>query len=339
LTTETTTTWPITFEDVLAARDRIRPYLPPTPFRRYAPLDAAVSAGIKVFVKHETHNPTNAFKARNALSVMTALSGDERRRGVVGATRGNHGLGLAWAGELLGIPVTICVPVGNNPEKNEAIRGLGAELIEQGRDYDEAVEVAERIRHERGLRLVHSTNDSLVIAGAATLTLEILEQMPPGEDLAAMVVAVGGGSLAVGAMTVSRRLKPSLKVYGVQAAKASAMHDAWHATHAGHAGRPLPAASAETFADGMATRGVYEMSFPALRAGLADFVTASEAELAAAVRLLIRTTHSLVEGAGAAGLAGLIKLRERLSGQAVAIVMTGANIDEATLRRVLTGGI
>jgi threonine dehydratase len=338
VTTETTTTWPITFEDVLAARDRIRPYLPPTPFRRYAPLDAAVGAGIKVFVKHENHNPTNAFKARNALSVMAALSDDERHRGVVGATRGNHGLGLAWAGELLGIPVTICVPVGNNPEKNEAIRGMGAELIEQGRDYDEAVEVAERLRRERGLRLVHSTNDPLVIAGAATLTLEILEQAPPGEDLAAMVVSVGGGSQAVGAMTVSRRLKPSLKVYGVQAAKASAMHDAWHAERGGLASRPGPAA-ADTFADGMATRGVYEMSFPALRAGLADFVTASEAELAEAVRLLIRTTHSLVEGAGAAGLAGLIKLRERLAGQAVAIVMTGANIDEATLKRVLTGGI
>ncbi len=327
------TTWPITFEDVLAARDRIRPYLPPTPLRRYAPLDAAVGAGIRVFVKHENHSPTNAFKARNAMSVMAALSGDERRRGIVGATRGNHGLGLAWAGDLLGIPVTICVPVGNNPEKNEAIRGLGAKLVEQGRDYDEAVEVAERFRREQGLRLVHSTNDRLVIAGAATLTLEILEQTPPDEDLAAMIVAVGGGSQAVGAMTVSRRLKPSLKVYGVQAAKAPAIHDSWRA------GRPVPAASADTFADGMATRGVYEMSFPALRAGLADFVTASEAELAAAVRLLIRTTHSLVEGAGAAGLAGLIKLRERLAGQAVAIVLTGANIDEATLKRVLTGGI
>ena len=339
MTEETTPTWPITFEDVLAARDRIRPHLPPTPLRRYAPLDAAVGAGIKVFVKHENHNPTNAFKARNALSVMSALSSDERRRGVVAATRGNHGLGLAWAGELLSIPVTICVPVGNNPEKNEAIRGLGADLIEQGRDYDEAVEVAERIRRERGLRLVHSTNDPLVIAGAATLTLEVLEQTPPGEDLAAMIVAIGGGSQAVGAMTVTRRLKSSLKVYGVQAEQASGIHDAWHAARAGHAGRPGAAASANTFADGMATRGVYEMSFPALRSGLAGFVTASEAQLAEAVRLLMRTTHSLVEGAGAAGLAGLIKLRERIAGQAVAIVLTGGNIDEATLKRVLTGGI
>lgn len=126
------TDWPITFEDVLAARERIRPHLPSTPLRSYAPLDAEVGGGVRVLVKHENHNPTNAFKARNAVSVMTALPEEERRRGVVAATRGNHGLGLAWAGARLKVPVAICVPLGNNQEKNEAIRGLGADLIEGG---------------------------------------------------------------------------------------------------------------------------------------------------------------------------------------------------------------
>ena len=137
--------WPICLDDVRRARERIRPYLEATPLRRYDPLDAAVGHGIRVLVKHENHLPTNAFKARNGLSVMTALGEAERRRGVVAATRGNHGLGLAYAGQLLGVPETVCVPLGNNPEKNQALRGHGAELIEEGRDYDEAVRVAERL--------------------------------------------------------------------------------------------------------------------------------------------------------------------------------------------------
>src|SRR5580704_13248937 len=168
---------PITLDDIVAARERIRSLLPlPTALRRYAPLEAVVGRGIRVWVKHENHLPTNAFKARNALSAMTNLSVEARARGVVAATRGNHGMGVAFAGAELGVPVTICVPLGNNPEKNEAIRGFGATLIEQGRDYDESVAVAKALVAERGLRLVHSTNDRDVIAGAGTMTLEILEQ-------------------------------------------------------------------------------------------------------------------------------------------------------------------
>nr|MBA3453095.1 pyridoxal-phosphate dependent enzyme [Deltaproteobacteria bacterium] len=166
--------WPITWEDVVAARARIAPYLSATPLRRYAALDEEV--GARVLVKHDNHLPTNAFKARNTLSFMTALPAEQRARGVVAATRGNHGAGLAWAGTQLGVPVVVCVPVGNNPEKNAAIRGHGAELIEAGRDYDEAVEVAQRLVRERGLVLAHSTNDAHVIAGAATMSAEICEQ-------------------------------------------------------------------------------------------------------------------------------------------------------------------
>src|SRR6202162_4524152 len=160
--------WPVTIGDVLEARERIRERLPPTPLRRYAPLDEAVGYGIRVFVKHENHQPTQAFKARNALAALTALSAEEKKRGVVAATRGNHGQGLAWAGQLLGIHVVLCVPRPNNPEKNEAMRGFGAELIEQGDDYDAAAQVAERLVRERGMTLVHSTNHRQVIAGAAT---------------------------------------------------------------------------------------------------------------------------------------------------------------------------
>ncbi len=319
--------WPISFDDVLAARERLKAYLAPTPLRNYAALDDAL--GMRVLVKHENHQPTNTFKVRNGLSAVTALSADERRRGVIAATRGNHGLGIAYAGRQLGVPVTICVPVGNNPEKNEAMRGLGAKLIDEGNSYDESLAVMNRISRQRGLRAIHSTNERSVIAGAATMSLEIVEQAQQmGEQLATIVVAVGGGSQAVGAMTVTRALSRSIKVCGVQAEQASAIFDSWKA------GKPIHKPAGATIADGVATAMPYDMSFPAIRAGLEDFVLVSESEIRAAIRLIIRTTHNLVEGAGALGAAGAAKVAA-LRGKTVAIVLSGSNIDQATLRDVL----
>jgi len=319
-------TWPITIADVLQARKRIRDRLTVTPLRRYEPLDEAVGYGIKVFVKHENHQPTQGFKVRNALAALTALTDEEKKRGVVGATRGNHGAGLAWAGQMLHIPVTLCVPRRNNPEKNEAMRGFGAEVIEEGDDYDASVLVADRLVREKGLTLVHSTNNRHVIAGAATMALEMLEQHP---TLDALVLSVGGGSQAVGALTVGRAIRPGLLVYGVQAERASAIHDSWHA------GKPVAGATTDTFADGLATRSVYELTFPALREGLTGFIKVSESQIADALRLLLRTTHNLAEGAGATGLAGLLALRESLGGKSVGICLSGSNIDQETLRRVM----
>jgi threonine dehydratase len=318
--------WPIAWSDVLAARERVRAHLPPSPLRSYPLLDAAVGRGICVLVKHENLQPTGAFKVRNALSALCALDGDARARGVVAATRGNHGLGLAWAGRRLGIPVTVCVPLGNNPEKNAAMRALGARLVEEGRDYDESAAVVERLVRYEGLHVVHSTNDKAVVAGAATLTLEIVEEAP---DVEALVFSVGGGSQAVGGLTVARERRPDLAVFAVQAEGASAIHDAWHA------GRPVSKPSADTFADGLATRNTYPFTFGALRAGLDGFVAVPDAAIAEALRVLLSTTHTLVEGAGAAGLAGLLALRETLAGKTVGVVLSGANIDAETLRRVL----
>jgi len=277
--------WPIALDDVTAARERLRPHLPPTPLRSYAALDEAVGQGVRVLVKHENFQPTGAFKVRNGLSALTALPPARLSRGVVAATRGNHGLGLAWAGRRLGLPVTVCVPLGNSPEKNAAVRGLGARLVEEGRDYDESVQAAERLVREEGLHLVHSTNDPTVVAGAGTLTLEILEEAP---EVEALVFSVGGGSQAVGGLTVARARKPGLPVYAVQAKGASAIHDAWHL------GRPVSKPSADTFADGLATRNTYPFTFGALREGLAGFVAVTDGEIAEALRLLLSTTHTLV---------------------------------------------
>jgi threonine dehydratase len=320
-------TWPLSFEDVARARDRIRPHLAITALFSYPLLDQAVGHGVRVLVKHENHQPIGAFKVRNALSAMTLL--DEReRRGVVAASRGNHGMGVAWAGRRLGVPVTICVPRGNNPDKNAGIHALGAELVEEGRDYDESLAVAEKLARDRGIQMMHSTNDARIIAGAGTITLEILEQEPAVD---ALLVAVGGGSQAVGAITVARALKPDMPVIGVQAEGAAAIHDGWHAK------APCSRAAASTFADGMATRECYEMTFAPLCEGLHDFITVSDAEIADAIRLLLATTHNLAEGAGAAGVAGLRRVAPRFANKTVAVVLSGGNIDHATLMRVLHG--
>jgi threonine dehydratase len=318
--------WPITYHDVEAARDRIARYLSPTPFRRYPRLSALVGHDIDLFVKHENHQPTNSFKIRNGLSFMTALDADQRRRGVVAASTGNHGQGIAFGGQLAEVSVTVCVPAGNNPDKNAAMRALGATVVEEGRDYDEAVGVMQRISANEGRVIAHSTNDPRVVAGAGTMTLEILAQEP---DLDALVIATGGGSQAVGAMTVARVLSPALEVYGVQAAGASAIHDSWHAR------TRLTTPVADTFAEGVATRTTYDLTFPALQEGLAGFVTVTDAEIAESLRTIVAETHNLVEGSGAIGFAALPKLADRLAGKRVGIVFCGGNMDVGLLRRVL----
>jgi threonine dehydratase len=319
-------TSPITFADVEAARERLAPHLTPTPLRRYPLLDAAT--GLSLFVKHENHQPTGSFKVRNGLSFMTALAPNELQRGVVAASTGNHGQGIAYGAALVGSQATICVPRGNNPEKNAAMRAWGATLVEEGRDYDESVQAMLRIAREEGRTVAHSTNDPRIIAGAGTMTLEILEQAGDA-GIDALVLAVGGGSQAVGALTVARQLAPALEVYGVQAEGAAAQHDAWHA------GAPRTTATADTFAEGVATRSTYELTFPALVEGLTDFVTVTDAEIAEGVRLILSSTHNVVEGAGAMGVMGAMKLRERLTGKRVGVAFCGGNLDSSVLRRIL----
>jgi threonine dehydratase len=318
--------WPITFADVLSARERLSPYLLPTPLRHYPLLDELVGGGTSLLVKHENHQPTCSFKVRNGLSVITAMDAEERARGVVAASTGNHGQGIAYAASLLGVSATICVPVGNNPEKNAAMRSWGATVIEAGRDYDESVQTMQRLARDNGMTIAHSTNNHHVLAGAATMSLEIFEQ---AAGLDAMVVAVGGGSQAVGALTVAREVAPRMPVYGAQCDGAPAIHDSWHAK------APRATARAETFAEGVATRQPYALTFETLAEGLAGFVTVSDAELAEAIRTILRLTHNLVEGAGAVGVAAALKLRDQLKGKRVGVIFSGGNLDTTVLRRIL----
>jgi threonine dehydratase len=309
--------------DVYAARERIARAIRPTPLMRHALL--AEETGLDIRVKHENHNPTGAFKVRGGANLIASLTAAERR-GVITATTGNHGQSIALACGREHVPCTIVVPLGNNPEKNAAMRALGAELIEFGKDFDEAREKVEQLQHERGLRYIHSANEPLLIAGVATYALEIFEAQP---DTDVILVPIGGGSGACGCCIVRTGLGSRARVIGVQAARADAFARSWQT------GTRVVGEKADTFAEGMATRVTFDLPFEILKPQLDAIVTLSEDELRGGVRLALRTTHNLAEGAGAASLAAAMKLRGELAGQKVVCVMSGGNIDQATLARTL----
>jgi threonine dehydratase len=313
-----------TLKDVYLARPRVYRGLRRTPLMRH-PLLAADVGIEQIYVKHENHNPTGAFKVRGGLNLIGNLSAEERR-GVITATTGNHGQSIALACQREQVPCTIVVPLGNNPEKNAAMRAYGAELIEHGRDFDEARERVEQLRHDRRLRYVHSGNEPMLIAGVGTYALEIFEELP---DVEVILVPIGGGSGACGCCIVRTGVGSSAKVIGVQAERADAFTRSWR-THSRVVGD-----KADTFAEGMATRVTFDLPFGILERELDDVVTLSETELADGVRLALRTTHNLAEGAGAASIAAAFKLRRQLVNKRVVCVMSGGNLDADKLRKIL----
>ena len=269
--------------DVLAARQRIAPYLRPTPLYRYPALDAMTGAGL--WVKHENHQPVGAFKVRGGVNLVSQLSADERRRGVIAASTGNHGQSVAYAADLFGVRAVICVPEQANPVKVESMRALGAEVVFRGRDFDEAREYCEQQAAQHGYRYVHSGDEPALIAGVATYTLEILQDRP---DTEVIVVPVGGGSGAAGASLVAKAVRPSVEVIGVQSQAAPAAYRSWRAG-------TLVADTTSTFAEGLATRTAFELPQRILREWLDDFVLVSEDALKSATRLMIEMTRNLVE--------------------------------------------
>ena len=315
---------PVSFAQVCAARDFIRQYLMPTPMYRYPSLERLL--GTQVHLKHENHHMVGAFKVRGGVYLAGTLPEEQKRKGIIGATRGNHGQSLAYAGRLFGVKVVIVVPHGNNPEKNEAVRLLEAELIEHGRDYDEAAKLAEELTLQHGYRYVHSANEPKLIAGVGTYSLEVFEQLPEAE---VMIVPVGLGSGLSGACVVAEGLGKKTRLVGVQAEEASSVVQSWRS------GKIITTDSANTIADGLATRIPAEMTLEIMRKRVDEMVTVSEQEITEAVRLMIQATHNLVEPAGACALAAAIKLEKKLARKKVVLVQTGANIDWDTLRRIV----
>ncbi len=313
-----------TFADVLEARSRIAPYLRPTPLREYPPLGRLV--GATVFVKHENHLPTGAFKVRGGINLVSQLSPAERERGVVASSTGNHGQSIAHGARLFGVKATICVPEGANPVKVGAMRDLGAEVITHGSDFDESREHAEQLTGEHGFRYIHSGNEPLLIAGVGTAILEILEDEP---RLDTIIVPVGGGSGAAGACIVAKTLDPSIRVIGVQSDSAPAAYRSWRE-------RELLEDEMKTFAEGLATRVAFELPQRIMWELLDDFVLVTDDEIRAAQRLMIESTRNLIEAAGASPLAAAIRLRDTLAGQRVALIASGGNASPDQLRELLS---
>ncbi len=312
-----------TLDDVRAARRRIAPHLQPTPLYPHGALTELV--GTNVFVKHENHLPTGAFKVRGGINLVSQLSEDERRGGVVTASTGNHGQSIAFAAGRFGVRAIVCVPDGANPVKLAAMKRLGAELVVHGRDFDDAREHCEALARKHGYRYIHSGNEPHLIAGVGTATLELLETQP---EVDVVIVPVGGGSGAAGACIAGKSIRPELEVIGVQSSAAPAAYRSWQA-------RQLLEDRMETRAEGLATRVAFELPQRILWEHLDDFVLVDEDELGRAVLLMIEGTRNLVEPAGAAPLAAALRLRDRLAGKKVALILSGGNISPDQLRELL----
>jgi len=315
-----------TLVDVLEARRRIAPYLRPTPLYAYPGLSELV--GTEVWVKHENHQPVGAFKVRGGVNLISQLSPEERARGVMAASTGNHGQSVAYAARLFGVRAIVCVPEGANPVKVAAMRGLGAEIVEHGRDFDEARVHSVELAADGGHRYIHSGDEPLLIAGVGTGALEILEQQPA---IDVIIVPIGGGSGAAGACVAAKGVREGIEIIGVQASAAPAAYRSWKA-------RELLEDSMQTFAEGLATRVAFALPQRILWEQLDAFVLVSDDEIRSAMLRMIETTRNLVEAAGAASLAAALSLREQLAGKRVAIVCSGGNISPAQLADVLARG-
>jgi threonine dehydratase len=315
--------WP-GLDHVAAARPRVYAVMQPSPMLRHPLLEEWL--GCETWVKHENHNPTGAFKIRGGLNLLAQLSADERRRGVISASTGNHGQSIAFASRMHGVRCRILVPVDNNPDKNAAMRAYGAEVIEHGRDYDEARLKVEELAASEGWRYVHSANEPHLIAGVGTYALEMFEAV---RDLDYLFVPIGGGSGAAACCIVRGAISPQTKIVGVQALGADAFTRSWRGPER------VTAERVQTLAEGMATRVTFDLTFGILKDMLDDIVVLDEPDLEEAVRAALRYTHNLAEGSGAAPLAAAKRYGPKLAGKKVACVMSGGNIDMTTLIRII----
>jgi len=307
---------PPTFNDILAAREFVGQYLPKTPLVRSRNLSEILDCDY--YLKCENLQPVGAFKVRGGINLVGTAPDQEREVGLVSASTGNHGQSIAYAGRLFGARVIIYAPAENvNQTKMEAMRDLGAEVRLHGRDFDEARLEAERIARQEGHRYVHSANEPALIAGVATIGLEIFDDLA---DVDVIIVAAGGGSCASGNCIVARQINKRVRVIAVQSEQAPAMWHAWKT-------RTLdPYPTMETEHEGLATRVPFELTNQILWDLLDDFVLVSDQEINHAIRLLAQHAKQVAEGAGAASLAAAIKLGDQLRGKKVVGILSGGNI-------------
>ena len=296
---------------------------PPPPLRRYPLIDELV--GAEVYIKHENYQPNGSFKVRGGISVITNLDQSTLKNGLVAASTGNHGQSVSNAGKIAGVPVRIIVPVGANPDKIAAMQQLGAQVTEHGEKFDDAIDYAEHLAETEGLRYIHAGNEPDLIAGVATETLEIMQEVP---DMDAVIVPIGGGSGASGACLVANAINPNTRVIGVQAASSPAAYESWKA-------KKILSAPNKSTVEGVATGRAFELPQAILQKYLSDFRVYDDAVFDEAVYWLLAYAHTLAEPAGAAALGAAYQLRESLAGKKVAVICCSSNITTPQLQRII----
>ena len=317
-----------TLSDLQQAQDVVATVMPPTPQYRWPGL--CKRAGCEVWLKHENHTPIGAFKVRGGLVYLHHLKrSGQLPEQMVTATRGNHGQSIPFAASRYGVPVTVYAPKGNSIEKNSAMVGWGAKLVEFGRDFDEARMEAARVAEDEGALWVPAFHPHLAL-GVATYALELFAAV---KDLDAVYVPIGMGSGISGVITARDVLGLKTEVIGVVAAEAPAMAKSFQAGHV------VETKSANTFADGMACRVPMAEPLAIIRAGASGIVEVSEAEIAAAMRMLYTDTHNVAEGAGAAAFAALMQQRDQQAGKKVGVILSGGNVDAEVFKAVLAGEV
>ena len=311
------------FKDVQSAQQQIDPYVLRTPLHSYAAIDSLI--GTKVFIKHENYQSIGSFKVRGGINLISRLSPEEKQRGVIAASTGNHGQSVAYAARLFGAKAFIVVPIGANEGKVISIKGMEAQVLFHGETFDEARLHCERLAREEGYRYIHSGNEPMLIAGVGTAALEMLEDQP---DLKVLIVPVGGGSGAAGACIVAKHLNPSIQVIGVQSKLSPAAYESWRQ------GKLIETAN-RTQAEGLATGVGFSLPQTIMRECLEKFLLISDEEILRSMVWMIDRAHTLAEAAGAAPLAAAYKLRKDLEGKRVGLICSGGNTSLGQLKRAL----
>ena len=312
-----------TLRDIYRAKKTIAPHIPRTALHYSSGLSEMLSA--EVYLKHEEHLPLGAFKGRGGINLLANRSEEEKKRGLITASSGNHGQSMASACKLFGVKAVIGLPEDANPNKVAAMRALGAELVFHGADFDAARLHCERLAKEEGYRFVHPVNDPLLIAGVGTQTLETVEDLP---DVEVLMLPLGGGSGISGACIVAKGIDPSIEVLAVQSEQAQAGYLSWKKGE-------IVESEMNTVAEGIATRSGYELAQQIMADLLDDFLLVSDDEIHQAIGTLVDKAHTLAEGAGATALAGAIRYPEKVKGKKVAITVSGGNITVDQLRESL----
>lgn len=318
----------ITLAQVQEAKQALRAIIPASPLLYNSWLSEQMDC--ELYLKLENMQPIGSFKIRGATYRISRLSREERRRGVIAASAGNHAQGVAWGSARLGVSSVIVMPRGAPLVKVQNTRALGAEVVLEGDNYDEAFAAAKKIARKSGKILIHAFEDPMVIAGQGTVGLEILEQLP---NVEAVIGSVGGGGLMAGVATVMRELRPTARVIGCQAAGAASM------ARSLREGRAVKLTQADTFADGVAVNETSEPMRRLLEAGLHEMIEADDEAIASAVLMLLEKAKTVAEGSGALPLAALEKGRKKLRGKKVVLIVSGGNIDVNVLGRIIDRGL